>query len=185
MLRYLVLLAACCFITACATPNFDRTLAQPDWEISGKIGIKESASRASSSLFQWRQKNDNYAIFLFNALGQTQITITGNKKKAIAQQADGSTASAKTPEELLNKLTGWHFPVSSARFWLQGTTEGSESAIKRSNDGNIAQLTATQWQVTLNNYKLINGKPMPHKLKLQQENLHITLIVKEHVYSNP
>lgn len=185
MLRPFLLLVWCCLVAACATPRFDNTLNNPDWEISGKIGVRESTLRATSSIFQWRQKDDRYAIFLFNSLGQVQLTITGNRKNAMAQQPDGKTTLADTPEELLEKLTGWYFPVTSAHFWLQGRTQGFETGIQRSAEGFLTQLDTEQWHATLGSYKAVDGIFLPHKIKLEQEKLSITLVVKEHAHFTP
>ncbi len=184
MLRHFLLTALCCLITACATPQFDSHMDNPDWEISGKIGIRDN-TQATSSIFQWRQKDDHYAIFLLNHLGQIQLTITGNKKIAIAQQPDGKTEKAKTPEELLKKLTGWYFPVTSARFWLQGIPQGGESDIQRSNEGFLTQFNTREWHADLSNYKAVDGVFLPHKIKLEQAKLSITLIVKQHAHFTP
>lgn len=185
MLRHLLLWVLCGLVTACATPHFDSNLSHPDWEISGKIGVRESAIRATSSMFQWRQQNDNYAIFLFNSLGQIQLTITGNGKKAMAQEPNGNTTRAATPEALLEKLTGWYFPISASRYWLQGQTQGGEVNQQRSSEGFLSQFTSDPWQVGLSNYKAVGGIFLPHKIYLEQDKLSITLIVKQHAHFIP
>lgn len=185
MLRPFLLLAWCCLITACATPQFDSNMTNPDWEISGKIGVRENALHATSSIFQWRQKDDRYAIFLMNSLGQIQLTITGNKKIALAQQPDGKTQKAKTPEELLEKLTGWYFPVTSTRYWLQGIPKGNETGIQRSSEGFLTQFNTQEWHANLSGYKAVDGVFLPHKIKLDQAKLSITLVVKKHAHFTP
>ena len=183
--RHLIVAIYCCLLAACATPRFDSSMANPDWEISGKIGIQQKGTRSVSVLFKWRQKKNDYAIFLFNNLGQIQLTIIGNNKTALAQQPDGTTTSASTPEALLKKLTGWSFPVSDTRYWIQGKTRGSETMITHSSQGLISAFKSRQWQVKLMDYKEVSSALLPHKLKLQQENIHITLVIKEHALFIP
>lgn len=185
MLRYFLLTACCCLLAACATPHFDNNLSHPDWEISGKIGVRESATRATSSMFQWRQQDDRYAIFLLNSIGQIQLTITGNNKQAKAQQPDGKTTTAKTPEELLQKLTGWYFPVTASRYWLQGQTQGTETDILHLENGFLYQFQSNPWKAVLSNYKSVDGVFLPHKIQLSQDKLSLTLIVKQHAHFTP
>lgn len=185
MLRLASLAIFCCLITACTTTGIHSLDGKPDWEISGKIGARESTLRSTSSMFQWRQKADHYNIFLFNSLGQIQLSISGNNRKAVAQQPDGKTMTAKTPEDLLQQLTGWYFPVSSARYWLQGLTQGNESSIQRSAEGHLTSFNTTQWTVSLSNYQTVEGAFLPHKLKLDQDKLHITLVIKDHARFTP
>ena len=102
----------CCFLFSSCTslPTQDNILERPDWEISGKIGIQEKSVRSDSSLFQWRQKDDQYLIHLMNGFGHIGLTIYGNNDKVHAQTAKGESYSSDTPEELLKNITGWHFP---------------------------------------------------------------------------
>ena len=185
MFRLLSLAALCCLISACATTGFDSSLENPDWEIAGKIGARENALRSTSSMFQWRQKDDRYVIYLFNTLGQVQLTLSGNARKTMAQQPDGKTYQADSPEQLLMELTGWYFPVSSARFWLQGQTQGHEENIVRSPEGFITGFQTRQWNVSLASYQAVDGVFLPHRLKLDQDKLHITLVIKDHARFTP
>lgn len=186
-LRRLFFILLCCLLFAsCAfVPEKNFQITDPDWEIAGKIGIRESTLRASSSLFQWRQQGEHYVIYLFNTLGQPELTLTGSNRYAMAQQKDGSTVTANTPEQLLDQVIGWHFPVSSVRYWIQGKLEGSEQNITRSEDDLLNSFNTTEWQATLGNYKPVTAALLPHKLKLQHEELTITLIIKEHAFFTP
>jgi outer membrane lipoprotein LolB len=185
MLQRFLMACFCVLISACAGHRFDSSLDNPDWEIAGKIGIRETGGSSSSSLFQWRQKNDHFAIYLINSLGQTQLTIIGNKRKAIAQQANGKTTSAKNAEDLLLDLTGWYFPISSAKYWLQGQTQSEAEQQTYTIDGHLNSFTYQNWQVRLDNYHNTQGATLPHKLLLRQNKLAITLIIKQHAQFNP
>jgi outer membrane lipoprotein LolB len=185
MMPRLFFLALCCLLSSCASTPLNTDMTDPDWEISGKIGIRENALRATSSMFQWRQKDDRYSIFLLNSLGQIQLTIIGDKKMAIAQQPDGKTAKARTPEALLEKLTGWYFPVSSTRFWLQGIPRGDETDIQRTTEGFLTRFNTREWHANLGNYRAVDGVFLPHKIRLEQEKLSITLVVKQHAHFTP
>lgn len=179
--QFFFLLVVCYTLASCAlTPKQSGSITHPDWIIAGKIGIKENNHRASSSLFQWKQQDDRYVIYLFNALGQIQLTLTGNQYQAVIQKANGDTATASTPEELLEQVTGWYFPVSSVRYWLQGKTQGTEQNITRFTDNYLHTFSTANWQVTLEQYKPVAQQTLPHKIQLQQTDLNITLIIKEH-----
>lgn len=185
-LRPFLLVIFCHTLASCAfTPEQQTHITEPDWEISGKIGIKESTLRASSSLFQWKQQDEQYIIYLFNTLGQTQLTLSGNNSFAKIEKMNGDTATANTPEELLKQVTGWYFPISSMRYWLQGKTQGDEHNIIRTSEGNLNTFSTSHWQATLEKYKDVAQQPLPHKIKLQKNDLKITLIIKQHANFTP
>jgi len=163
----------CYTLASCSFTPEQTHIIEPDWEISGKIGIKENSHRASASLFQWQQKDNQYVIYLFNTLGQTQLTLSGNNRYARIETMDGETSTANTPEELLEQVTGWHFPISSMRYWIQGK------------DGNLDTFNTVQWQASIQQYKPVAKQLLPHRIKLQQDDLKITLIIKQHANFNP
>ncbi len=184
--RFATLFIACYILASCSlTPKQPPHFTHPDWEISGKIGIKESTLRASSSFFQWKQQDEHYIIYLINAIGQTQFTLSGSDHQASIQKANGETATADTPEELLEQVTGWHFPVSAVRHWMQGKTQGSEKNIIRTDEGHLYTFNTENWQATLEQYKPVAQQMLPHKIKLQQNDLKITLIIKQHAHFTP
>lgn len=172
-------------LTACATPPASTAISEPDWEISGKIGIREPGSRPNTLLFNWQQQQARYVIHLFNSIGQIQLTLSGNGQQATAIQPNGETHIADSPEALLLQLTGWYFPVSSARHWLQGRTDGHEHAIAYNDQALPEQFTALQWHVTLNNYQPVQNKPLPHRIRLQQDQLTLTMIISDHARFTP
>ncbi len=176
----LTLMLTCCFLASCSTQPILTKDQQADWEISGKIGIREGLLRAKSSIFQWRQQDKNYTIYIFNNLGQPQFTLSGNQTFALIQQADGKSKKATTPEELMQELTGWSFPLQPIRYWSQGKTYGDEQQIKIDNAGHLSQFSTDIWQVTLSHYKTVNQQALPHKIKLKKEDISLTLIIKQH-----
>lgn len=181
------LLAAVLLSGGCAiTPDSD-LISKADWEISGKLGIREAQAQAQSAvlLFNWQQQDDRYLIHLFNALGRLELTLSGNRHFARAERSDGHKAEAENAEALLQQLVGWSFPVSATRFWLQGQTAGYENNIKHHDDNTLAGFTTPAWQVTLDRYRAVDGKNLPHRIKLNRDDISVTLIVKNHAAFTP
>lgn len=178
------LLLLALLITGCATQP-DTYISEPDWEISGKIGIREP-QHSTSLLFNWQQQQDRYVIHLLNSLGQIQLTLTGDSKHAIATSPDGKIRRAATPETLLHDMTGWSFPVSASRWWLQGQPGNSINTVYDAQN-RLTRLSAGHWQVSLDRYRETGDNELPYRLQLQHDSdtLKITLLIKHHAVFTP
>ena len=83
---------------------------------------------------------------------------------------------ATSPEELMERLLGWTLPVSHALYWIQGHPDPDSLFNPISND----QFEQAGWLISvLGNTTLNNGETVPRKLKLQNRDLTLTLIVSK------
>ncbi|HEY9033379.1 MAG TPA: lipoprotein insertase outer membrane protein LolB [Pseudomonadales bacterium] len=174
----LALLSACSHLP-------DSRIDQPDWQISGKLGIRQPDTRSVVLLFDWQQQGERYLIHLFNSLGRLELTLSGDHHHALAVQANGEHHRADTPEQLLQQLTGWSFPLADSRHWLQGQAAGNEQHSSHNAAGQLDTLVSGDWQVLLDKYQPVDGKPLPHRLQLQHTPMTLTLIVKQHARFQP
>lgn len=183
--QIITLLGLCYLLSACANKPITE-LDQPDWEINGKLGIRE-AQHSNTLLFNWQQQDQRYVIHLMNTLGQIELTLTGDQQQAIAIRPDGTLRKAATPESLLLQLTGWHFPISDARLWLQGKSSGNEYDITLNAEQQPASFHAGDWQVHLSQYKKVAESQLPYRLQLQHHNnsLRLTILIKHHAAFTP
>jgi len=180
-LRLILCLFSLLFLHACSTQSINTTIDNPNWEVAGKIAIRETNGKSNTQLFNWRQNSANYAIFLSNTMGQTQLTIAGNASKAIAQQADGKTYQARTAEELLLDLTGWELPIHRIQQWLRGELSDQETQHIYGEDGLIA-FSSQGWDISLSQHRAVSGHILPHKMLLQKHQITVILIIKNYVH---
>lgn len=181
--RAWLLLSCCLLITACSgfpASSFDR----PGQEISGKVGVREE-SRHTTLFFRWLEQDNHYTIYLNNPLGQTELSLKGNRQQTTLLRADGTSMTATSPEALLKQATGWEFPLSNIRFWLQGETTGTEELLETNADGLPQSFRTGPWLVTLEQYRPVDHHQLPHRLVLKQPNIEITLLVKQHARFHP
>jgi outer membrane lipoprotein LolB len=177
------MLLSCCLLTAC-TSFTASTHDHPDHEISGKIALRQESGYASL-LFSWRETGDNYTLYLNNPLGQTELTLHGNRQQTTLLRADGTSLTATSAEALLKQSTGWDFPLSDIRFWLQGETTGTEELLATNAEGLPESFRTGPWLVTLKQYRPVEHQLLPHRLVLKQANIEIILLVKQHARFHP
>lgn len=165
------------FLVACASKPTSQ-LRHPDWERSGKIAIQDEQQNISL-LYHWQQQDDNYVIHLMNPMGKIELLLKGWHEQANAQTADGQTYQADTPEELLQELSGWLFPITHAQYWIEGQAGPDSDSLEVNNELNLVRFKSQDWLVELGNYK--DQKPRRIKISHQSTPLRLQMIIKNYV----
>ncbi|CAA0079436.1 Outer-membrane lipoprotein LolB [BD1-7 clade bacterium] len=168
-------------LSACATPPLTSDFDNPDWQVSGKIGIRETGSSTTSGIFQWSQQADAFAIYVYSGFGQLQFTLIGDHRYARIERADGYIESAPSAQTLLQSLTGWSFPIENTYAWLNGQTTGNETDITYNANQQLSGFRSGEWQIQLSRYQPIGDRQLPARIRLMNEALTVTIIVKEYV----
>lgn len=163
-------------LSACASkPKFQ--LHEPEWEMSGKLAVQEK-TRNTKLLFRWQQEKERYLIHLMNILGQIELTLLADKHLAAVMASNGKVYQANNADELMQGLTGWHFPVEVMRLWLQGKPDAQAQQLQYDQLGQLTALQSLGWQVEFSQYK----EALPYRLRLThaESELSVIVIIKQH-----
>jgi outer membrane lipoprotein LolB len=170
-------LLACLCLTLWACSNQPRLQQTLDWQASGKIGIQQSQGQSGSLSFIWQQSGEHYLIHAFNPIGQLQFSLSGDKHTASYQQADGQRIDAATPEQLLQQMTQWSFPVSAVALWINSEMSGNEQLLEYDAQQRLSHFVIDNWQVSWH-YK--GHDTQAYKIRLQSNSATLTLIIKNY-----
>lgn len=135
------------------------------FSISGKIGVR-TPQQNGSAFYAWTQVNDYFAIDLTGALGIGQTRIEGTPGQVSLTSAKTGTLQASTPEELLEKATGWQAPISYLSYWVQGKPANATTQIQIDEQNRLKQLNEGGWQVQ---FSYEQNQPLPQKLIMLQQ----------------
>ncbi|MEB3767622.1 lipoprotein insertase outer membrane protein LolB [Acinetobacter sp. MD2] len=138
--------------------------AQPQFELQGKIGVR-TPQQSGSAFFTWLQQQDHFEIDLSGALGIGKTHIEGQPGQVTLTSAKTGTITAASPEELLEKATGWQTPITHLIHWVEAKPATNEAQIQRDDAQRAIQIIEDGWTVSLN-YK--DETILPNKLILQQ-----------------
>ncbi len=119
------------------------------FNITGKIGVR-TAKQNGSAFYAWSQDGERFAIDLTGALGIGQTHIEGVPEHVTLQSAKTGLIEASTPEELLQRATGWQAPISYLPYWIDGQTASADSAATRDTQNRLLTLNEGGWDVTFN-----------------------------------
>ncbi|MDH4553793.1 lipoprotein localization protein LolB [Pseudomonas sp. BN417] len=149
------------------------------WQISGKVGIRAPKDSGSGTLF-WLQRQDYYDIRLSGPLGRGAARLTGRPGEIVLEVANQGRYQAESPEALLEEQLGWRLPVSHLLWWVRGLpAPETRSHLTLDGASHLSRLEQDGWQVQYLSYVQQNGYSLPERIKLQGEDLDITLVIKD------
>ena len=146
-----------------ATSNLPQAANQ--FNLQGKIGVK-TPQQSGSAFFTWVQNQQNFDIELSGILGVGKTQITGQPGQVTLNSAKTGTISAESPEELLERATGWQAPITNLVDWVQAKTTSNSAKVEKDAQNRLSQIIEDGWTVNLS-YN--DAATLPNKLILQQQ----------------
>lgn len=155
--------------------------AQPNnqFQLQGKIGVK-TTQQSGSAFFTWAQDQDQFDIELTGILGIGKTQISGQPGNVTLNSAKTGLIEAETPEELLQRATGWQAPITHLIDWVQAHPATTSAQTQKDSSSRISQIVEDGWTVDLSynaQDKLPNRLILKQALDSGKEN-RITMIIQ-------
>lgn len=148
------------------------------WSFEGRVAItgKKEAWQAN---INWDHTTNDEKIKLAGPLGQgaTLIQLTGDS--VTIDRGDNKPLTSTQPELFINQQLGLFVPVKSLRYWGIGVPEPSSRY-------NLTPTGFTQagWLIDYKQTKTVNGRVMPYKITVSNEQLKLKLIIDQWVLND-
>ena len=153
------------------------------WNIKGRIGFK-TTNNAQSATFKWQQEEERFKLHLAGALGLGSMNLEGSPAYIRLQQANGRIIQSNNPEALLQTETGWILPISHISPWLlghPGDDKRKTTQVVLNQSGQLSRFNHSTWQIQYSKYHLVNNLDLPHKLIISNNEVKVTIIIKDWV----
>ncbi|WP_407303930.1 lipoprotein insertase outer membrane protein LolB [Acinetobacter sp.] len=138
--------------------------AANNFSLQGKIGVK-TPGQSGSAFFTWVQQQDEFDIELSGILGVGKTQISGTPGQVTLNSAKTGLIEAETPEELLERATGWQAPITHLVDWVQAKPATTQAKISKDGQNRPIQFVEDGWTVDLS-YN--DQAQLPTKLILKQ-----------------
>ncbi len=148
------------------------------WSFEGRVAItgKKEAWQAN---INWDHTANDEKIKLAGPLGQgaTLIQLTGDS--VVIDRGDNKPLTSTQPELFINQQLGLFVPVQSLRYWVIGLPQPSSRY-------NLTPTGFTQagWLIDYKQTKSVNGRVMPYKITVSNEQLKLKLIIDQWVLND-
>ena len=160
-----LVLTGCQRYTQPQAPSVSQTPeAANNFSLQGKIGVK-TPGQSGSAFFTWVQQQDEFDIELSGILGVGKTQISGTPGQVTLNSAKTGLIQAATPEELLQRATGWQAPITHLVDWVQAKPATTQAKISKDGQNRPIQFVEDGWTVDLS-YN--DQAQLPNKLILKQ-----------------
>ena len=150
------------FLTGCqhlSQPN--KVIASPQLQDENNFNLQQSGS----AFFTWLQQQDQFDIELTGILGVGKTQIQGKPGEVTLNSAKTGLITAASPEELLEKATGWQAPIMHLTYWIQAKPATTNAQITKDQNNRLKQLIEDGWTV---DFSYNDTQTLPNKLLLKQ-----------------
>jgi len=147
-----------------------------NWQLLGKAGIK-TADKSGSLRMTWQQQGQFFNLQFFNPLGQRVASISG-----IPHQAQILTDESDGPQNLQDSLQqlGWNVPMDQLLYWIKGIPAPGLFQLSFNDQQRAASIRQADWQIDYLDYTQVDNElVLPRKLKLQNDQAQLTLVINE------
>lgn len=166
--------------------NFDSTAPadltiNEQWQFTGKFAVRTPDEKNSAKM-HWSQINDQYDINLYTVFGISLMSIVGDNHQVTIDNR-GEKYTGQNAQQLIYRLTRWHLPVNDLQHWITGKVTNAVDPIYDTLGnfyrGTIISEGGQQWELTLSQYKDIDGLSRPHRLLLKSGNTYFKLAISQ------
>ncbi|MGC3819962.1 lipoprotein insertase outer membrane protein LolB [Acinetobacter sp. G11] len=160
-----LILSGCQQYTQPQAPNVAQIPeAAKNFNLQGKIGVR-TPGQSGSAFFTWVQQQDEFDIELSGILGVGKTQISGQPGNVTLNSAKTGLIQADTPEELLQRATGWQAPITHLVDWVQAKPATTQAKISKDEQNRPIQFLEDGWTVDLSYNEQAQ---LPNKLILKQ-----------------
>ena len=138
--------------------------AENQFNLQGKIGVR-TPQQSGSAFFTWVQQQQQFDIELSGILGVGKTQISGKPGQVTLNSAKTGLIYAESPEELLERATGWQAPITHLIDWVQARPATIDAQIQKDSQQRPTQFIEDGWTVDLS-YN--DNAPLPNRLILKQ-----------------
>lgn len=135
-----------------------------NFSLEGKIGVK-TPKQTGSAFYTWQQNHDNFDIQLTGILGIGKTIIEGKPGQVTLNSAKTGEITAATPEELLERATGWVAPITHIVDWVQAKPATTTAKIEKDQQQRPKTIIEDGWTV---DFSYNDADSLPNKLILKQ-----------------
>lgn len=153
-----------------------------EWEFAGRIGVSAGDEGFNGQL-RWRQDGIVYRARISGPLGVGTVFINGDGGELTVTDNDGYVTELQDAEAELRQMYGWTIPVTSLRFWALGIPDpGIPAQTEFGDDGQLARLHQSNWQVDFTQYREGGGQLLPRRLNAVNDDVKVRLVIDNWVF---
>lgn len=178
----LLLLSGCASLRPVPAGNADALWQQHRAQLEQIDRFSLQARIASGSLgmkadLHWQQfAEGDFDLRVAGPFGAGALGIRGDARRVEVRSREGSSFTTE-PEQWLKARLGWTLPIGELRYWALGLpAPGAAARLTLDAEGRLAALEQDGWQLQYEEYQAIEGRVLPRRFQLINEDATIRVI---------
>lgn len=145
------------------------------WSLQGRAATGKVLGWSGN--LNWRQDGETFDVRLSGPLGAGGFRAKGEPGLVRIYTGD-ETYYTNEPEELVEDIVGWRFPLEGLRYWAIGLpAPGSPARLSVDGDGLLAGLYQSGWQLAFTEYQRTDGPTLPRRIVLDNGEHTLQLVI--------
>lgn len=149
--------------------------AMEQWGVEGRAAFR-SETEGGQSGFRWRLSPDEQEFHLNGVLGAGALSLRSGPAGVVLEQG-GERYRGRDPQNLLLQISGFHFPVDEARYWVLGIPAPDQpvSGIELDDRSRLQWLNQSGWSIEIRRYQQVGALELPALLVMRQGEIQVKL----------
>lgn len=153
-----------------------------DWQLNGKLAVRQPGQNASAIINQWLQQQGHYELSLSSSfLGMGRTELSGSPGFIEIRLPGGDEYRSSDPQALILAATGWELPIDSLAWWVRGIPDpGSDYRLLfDTSDSSLAEIRQQGWSIRYERWQaFIDDKPpLPARLTARKGEHLVRLVI--------
>lgn len=154
---------------------FERT----QFDLSGRIAISDGKD-GGSGRFEWQQRGPAYTLRFVAPVSGRSWRLEVQPGQALLIESNGAVRVAGSAEELLQRELHWNLPADALRYWVLGMrAPEASSELEFGDDGELALLRQSGWEIQYIEFDHSQDPPLPRKLFARSGEHQVRIAVRK------
>lgn len=151
------------------------------WQLSGKLAVKQPSDSGTAVINQWRQQGERYDLSLSSSfLGMGTTRLKGVPGFIELTLANGDTYRSSEPESLVAAATGWNLPIDNLTWWIRGLpAPDGDFRLLFDETNHLAILKQNGWEIRYDRWQgfVDDFPPLPARITALKDDKRVRVVI--------
>ncbi len=170
------------------TENRARLEQFRQWELSGKLAVKQPTDSGTAVINYWKQDQEAYELELSSSfLGMGRTTLEGVPGFMELTLPGGDQYQSGDPEALIEAATGWQLPINSLTWWIRGLPgPDGDFRLFFDDQDRLAVIRQQGWEIRYDRWETFidDHPPLPARVTAVKDEKRVRLVISNWRESN-
>jgi outer membrane lipoprotein LolB len=147
------------------------------WSFEGRLAVSNGRDGGSGRI-RWEQDGEFFTITLRAPISGQSWQLSGDGSHARLVGIRPHPVLGTSARELLRRELGWALPAGEMHTWLFGSGFGARAKLRAGDDGALAEVVDSGWNITYRAWTETDGMPLPGRIVAKKAPYQVRLAIQ-------